>query len=134
MVEDLEMMTDFYVNTIGLDRSHEIDARPQPDGDHTGVPDVHRTLRFVGIEDDHEIELIYFIDTPATEGHVDVHRFGSAHIWWDVEDLASGYGEIKDKVRFVTEPKWRTRPDGTVVGLVYVRDPEGNWLEFTQRT
>ena len=54
------MMTDFYVNTIGLDRSHEIDARPQPDGDHTGVPDVHRTLRFVGIEDDHEIELIYF--------------------------------------------------------------------------
>lgn len=134
MVEDLEMMTDFYVNTIGLDRSHEIDARPQPDGDHTGVPDVHRTLRFVGIEDDHEIELIYFIDTPATEGHVDVHRFGSAHIWWDVEDLASVYGEIKDKVRFVTEPKWRTRPDGTVVGLVYVRDPEGNWLEFTQRT
>ena len=52
VVDDLEMMTDFYVNTIGLERLHEIDARPQPDGDHTGVPNVHRTLRFVGIPGD----------------------------------------------------------------------------------
>jgi len=133
VVDDLEMMTDFYVNTIGLERLHEIDARPQPDGDHTGVPNVHRTLRFVGIPGDHEIELIYFIDPPATDGHVDVHKFGSTHICWDVEDLASVYEELKDKMEFVTEPKWRTRPDGSTVGLIYGQDPEGNWLEFTQR-
>jgi hypothetical protein len=43
------------------------------------------------------------------------------------------YEELKDKMKFVTEPKWRTRPDGSTVGLIYGQDPEGNWLEFTQR-
>ena len=70
---------------------------------------------------------------PATAGHVGVHRCGAAHICWDVEDLAAVYEELKGRVRFVTEPKWRTRSDGSTVGLVYGQDPEGNWLEFTQR-
>ena len=56
-----------------------------------------------------------------------------SHVGIVVDDLASVYKELKNKVKFVTEPKWRIRPDGSTVGLVYGQDPEGNWLEFTQR-
>ena len=37
-------------------------------------------------------------------------------------------------VRFVTEPKYRTTPDGARVGICYALDPEGNYLEFLERT
>ena len=49
------------------------------------------------------------------------------------QSLASVYEELKDKVKFVTEPGWRTRSDGSTVGLIYGLDPEGNWLEYARR-
>ncbi len=132
VVRDLERMTRFYTEDIGLKILSEIDSIAPPDGDHTGVPGARRKLVFVGIEHDHQIELVHYVHPPAGSGHFDKHQLGATHICFKVEDLRQTYSKLKVKgVSFVTEPKFRQMKD-TTVGVVYARDPEGNWLEFIQ--
>ena len=132
VVQDLEKMESFYTEAIGLNVLRRIDSVAPPEGDHTGVPGARRTLLFVGIANDHQIELVHYIEPPARAGYLDKHQFGATHVCFDVEDLRQTYAELAAKdVRFVTEPKFRD-VDGNTVGVVYARDPEGNWLEFIQ--
>ena len=69
-----------------------------------------------------------------TDGHLHHHQFGSSHVCFNVADLEGIYTDLSGKgIRFVTEPKYRTTPDGARVGISYALDPEGNYLEFIER-
>ena len=93
---------------------------------HTGivVRDVQKMVTFytdvLGLKKLREIDSV----APPTGDHTGVP--GARRKLVFVGFVLSGKG-----VRFVTEPKFRDTPNGRV-GIVYARDPEGNWLEFIQ--
>jgi catechol 2,3-dioxygenase-like lactoylglutathione lyase family enzyme len=132
VVRDVEAMARFYTEVIGLTRLREIDAVAPPDGDHTGFPGARRKLVFVGYEGGHQIELVQYFNPVPQPGHLDRNHLGTAHICFNVSDLERVYRDFAGKgVKFQTAPKWRDTPQGRL-GIVYARDPEGNWLEFVQ--
>jgi catechol 2,3-dioxygenase-like lactoylglutathione lyase family enzyme len=132
VVQDLETMTDFYVKTLGLVVEREVDAVAPPSGDHTGFPGARRTLRFVGIENNHRIELVKYHNPESDAGYLRKNQFGAMHICFLVEDMMKVHADLTAKgIEFVTDPIMTETPDGTR-GIVYLQDPEGNWLEFIQ--
>ena len=132
VVQDVGRMVAFYTETLGLKKLREIDSVAPPTGDHTGVPGAKRKLVFVGFPAGHQIELVHYIAPPSPKGHLDKHQFGATHVCFNVTDLNGLHRSLSQKgVRFVTPPKFRDTPNGTI-GICYAQDPEGNWLEFIQ--
>lgn len=132
VVQDLDKMVRFYTESLGLKVLLELDSIAPPQGDHTGVPGARRRLVFIGFEDDHQIELIHYIDPPAGEGHFHQHVLGAVHVCFNVDSLRETYATLAARgVRFVTEPKYKDG-GGKRIGVVYACDPEGNWLEFIE--
>ena len=132
VVHDLDRMIEFYTRELGLEVLRRIESIAPPEGDHTGVPGARRTLVFVGFERDHQIELVHYIEPPASDGYLDKHQLGASHVCFRVEDLRRTHADLSARgVRFVTEPKFHD-VDGKSVGVIYAQDPEGNWLEFIE--
>lgn len=136
VVRDLDTVIAFYRDALGLEVVREVDSVAPPEGDHTGIPGARRKLVFVGKPDGgHLLELVHFIDPPSPEGHLDRHQQGAAHVCFNVEGLEEFHGRLsRQGVRFLTPPRYRDTPDGGRTGICYARDPEGNWLEFIERT
>ena len=131
-VKDLPAMVRFYTEELGLDTLLEIETNAGHEGDHTGVPGAVRTLVFVGFEGGHQIELVHYHEPAASEGHLDKHQLGASHVCFLVDDLTKTHAELSARgVEFVTEPKFK-EVDGKRIGVIYLRDPEGNWLEFIE--
>lgn len=132
VVRDLNRMVIFYTQKIGLKILLELDSIAPPEGDHTAVAGARRKLVFVGLDDDHRIELIHYLEPESTDGHSDRHQTGSMHVCFNVTDLQTTCERLESHgVRFLTEPKFRDH-DGRKIGVVYAQDPEGNWLEFVE--
>ena len=132
VVHDMDAMVKFYAEVIGLTKLREIEAVAPPTGDHTGFPGAKRKLVFVGYPDGQQIELVKYYNPAEKPGHLDRNHLGTAHLCFNVSDLAKVHSEFASKgVTFQTEPKWRDTP-AVRVGIIYARDPEGNWLEFIQ--
>ena len=132
VVDDLEKMERFYTEILGLQVLRRIDSIAPPGGDHTAVAGARRRLVFVGLESDHQIELIRYDHPPAPPGHQRQHQMGTMHVCFDVADLKRTCKRLEAQgVSLLTEPKFR-RINGQSVGVVYARDPEGNWLEFIE--
>ena len=133
VVNDIDKMVAFYKDDLGLRVEREVDSKAPDSGDHTGIPDAHRTLIFVGSGGDHKLELVHYINPKSKKGHLDRNQLGSAHVCFNVDDIKSLYENLKGKgIQFVTEPIMKENKDGSVHGICYCRDPEGNWLEFIQ--
>ena len=134
VVRDIEKMVSFYRDDLGLTIDREVDSKAPSDGDHTGIPGAHRTLIFVGKGGGHALELVYYIYPDSPEGHLERNQLGSAHVCFNVENIEELYQDLKSKgVEFVTPPILSTNADGSIHGICYCQDPEGNWLEFIQQ-
>lgn len=135
IVSDLQRVQQFYTEVLGLRVLGEIDSVAPPEGNHTGIPGARRKLVFLAVGNEHRshlIELVQYIDPPAAAGHLGKHQIGASHLCFIVEDLQIDYERLLAAgVRFETEPKYSESPGGKL-GIVYARDPEGNWLEFIE--
>ena len=154
VVRDLQAMLDFYCGALGLHVLREVDSIAPAGGDHTGIPGARRKLVFVGIPGgSHQLELVYYLHPKPQELTGDAlffsglelaswglqlsdhHQYGASHICFNVDDLNETYAALSAKgIEFITEPKYRETPDGARVGICYALDPEGNYLEFLERT
>ena len=131
-VQDMDRMLRFYTEELGLEVFHDLQSTAPAEGDHTGIPGARRRLVFVGFPDDHQIELVQYLDPPASEGHLDRHQLGSSHICFRVDDLEETCATLQKRgVAFLTDPYFR-EIDGRRVGVVYAQDPELNWIEFIE--
>lgn len=133
VVRDLQTMQDFYCQTLGLEVVGQIESTAPPTGNHTGIPFAKRTLVFLGIPGEkHLLELVLYIDPPATDGHLGKHQFGATHVCFIVDDLQAEYDRLVGLgVCFETEPIFTQTSNGRL-GVIYARDPEGNWLELIE--
>ena len=135
VVQDIEKQVAFYRDVIGLRVVRDKEVVAPETGDHTGFPDVHRRLVFLGSDNgEHMLELIYYFNPPSPVGHqLEHHQVNSVHICFNVNNLDDIYIDLSEKgVRFFTPPKVINRPVGGRVGICYAQDPEGNWLEFIE--
>jgi catechol 2,3-dioxygenase-like lactoylglutathione lyase family enzyme len=134
VVDDLDGMVRFYRDTLGLTVVRERESVAPASGDHTGIPGAHRMLVFVGRpEGSHVLELVHYIDPPSPPGHLRNNQLGSAHVAFNVEDLAGLHQRLAaEGVRFVTPPLREEVGPGRLVNICYAQDPEGNWLEFIE--
>ena len=135
VINDLQTTISFYRDSLGLEVTREIDSFAPPEGDHTGIPGARRKLVFMGHPNsEHVLELVHFIEPASPEGHLDRHQLGASHVCFNVEKLDELHERLtKQGVRFLTKPKYRDA-DGIRTGICYAQDPEGNWLEFIERT
>ncbi len=136
VVKNIDKQVDFYQNVLGLKVIRK--TNPGPEGSkHTGIPNAYRALVFLGKqENEHLIELVQFIKPKITEdGHAPNTHIGAAHICFNVTNLMEMYKSMVEKnMKFVTEPVIRTTESGDTTTICYGQDPEGNWLEFIEKT
>lgn len=136
VVRDMDKMVSFYRDDLGLVVVREVESIAPPEGNHTGIPGVKRSLTFVGVPDgEHVLELVQFIDPPSPEEEKRAmnYELGAAHVCFNVSDLETLHKDLSEKgIQFITEPKFTPTEDGGRRGIVYCRDPEGNFLEFIQ--
>jgi len=133
VVRDLDQMTEFYTNVLGLRVLDRMDSVAPEGGDHTGFPGARRKLVFLGFGDGHQLELVKYFEPESPEAGCDRHERGSMHVCFRVENISELYERLSAQgVKFLTEPKFNRTPDGKTVGVVYFQDPEDNWLEFVQ--
>ncbi|MEE8046379.1 MAG: VOC family protein [Dehalococcoidia bacterium] len=133
VVDDLDRMVSFYCGDLGLSELHRLESNAPPEGNHTGIAGSRRTLVFVGLEDGHRIELVKYHEPGSAGRDDDMTRVGTNHICFNVEDIELTHADLSAKgISFVTDPIISEDDDGRRHGIVYARDPEGNWLEFIE--
>ena len=134
VVKDIDAMIAFYTDLLGLTVTARYEMHAGPEGDHAAIPGSKRVEVFLGLdEESHQLELIQYLEPVPEEGHVALHRLGSTHICFFVDNLAEIHKELSAKgIRFVTNPIFDKTPEGDDWGVVYFQDPEDNWLEFIQ--
>lgn len=132
VVDDLDLMVNFYCGDLNLVELNRVESNAPPEGNHTGIAGSRRTLVFVGFEDGHRIELVKYHEPASADRDDDMTRVGTNHICFNVEDIEKVYADLSARgIEFVTEPIIRETDNGRH-GIVYARDPEGNWLEFIE--
>ena len=136
VVQDLDAMVAFYRDTLGLSVIREVESVAPPEGNHTGIPGSRRMLVFVGKpEGEHVLELVHYRQPESPDGRLERNQLGASHVCFNVEGLADLHQRLTaDGIRFVTPPIYKDLPDGARTGICYAQDPEGNWLEFVERT
>jgi len=133
VVDDLDRMVSFYCGDLGLIELNRVESIAPLEGNHTGIPGSRRTLVFVGFEEGHRIELVKYHEPVSAGRDDDMTRLGTNHICFNVEDIEKTHADLSLKeIEFVTDPIISFSSSGNRHGIVYARDPEGNWLEFIE--
>jgi catechol 2,3-dioxygenase-like lactoylglutathione lyase family enzyme len=126
-------MVSFYCDDLGLSELNRVESNAPPEGNHTGIAGSRRTLVFVGFGEGHRIELVKYHEPESVQRDNDMTRVGTNHTCFNVEDIEKTHAELSAKgISFVTDPIIHQNDDGGRHGIVYARDPEGNWLEFIE--
>ena len=136
VVKDIEKQIQFYVNVLGLQVIRRFSSGHEA-SQHTGISNAYRELVFLGKSDEnHLLELIQFIEPEITnDGHISNTYIGAAHICFNVDNLRKMYEELCLKgMVFLTEPITRKDDQGGSISICYGHDPEGNWIEFIEKT
>jgi catechol 2,3-dioxygenase-like lactoylglutathione lyase family enzyme len=132
VIDDVDLMVKFYCDDLGLTELKCVESNAPPEGNHTGIPGSKRTLIIVGFGEGHKIELVKYHEPGSAARDDDMTRIGTNHVCFNVENIEDTHAELTAKgVEFVTDPIIKTTENGRH-GIVYARDPEGNWLEFIE--
>ena len=134
VVRDLEAMTAFYRDVMGLAVQLEEDVTGQPGAQLTGFPEGHIRVVFMGMPgQNHVLELVEYVNPQGRDEPVSRNARGAWHLCFQVEDMQATYQALlAHRVRFVNPP---ARLHSEAIGPLkacYALDPEGNSLEFLQ--
>ncbi|MDO8751217.1 MAG: VOC family protein [Dehalococcoidia bacterium] len=137
VVEDIERSLAFYRDLLGL----QVERDGVMEGDFisnlTGFADARLRIVYLGNGDGrHSVELIQYLNPvgarPQRPNRNDV---GVTHLGIIVDDLESLHRSLSAKgVSFVSPPAYRSEARYPWAACAaYVRDPDGNYLEFIER-
>jgi catechol 2,3-dioxygenase-like lactoylglutathione lyase family enzyme len=133
VVRDLEKMTAFYRDVLGLTVQLEFEAEGEFISKVLGFPDVRAGITFLSKEGaGHSLELLQYLGSAGGDGHSARNDAGATHLCLSVDDLEATYKELSARgVRFVNPPAAGDSPLGPIK-LCLAQDPEGNWLELIE--
>ena len=139
VVKNLDQSLHFYLNILGL----KIERGPGVQSgkwlsDVVGLKNVELKMAFVGTGDGHSIELFEYVN-PKGKGRIDMDKVfipGSAHCAFLVDDILGWYKQLKENnLEIISngEPKLRDKPYPWARYALYMKDPDGNVIEMTER-
>lgn len=127
-VSDIDTALEFYRDTLGFDVEMRI---PMSDvqSDIVGIENIEGELAFVDTGE-FKIELIAYSnpDNENVHDHASGVDVGVAHLCFEVADVNERYDDLTPGVEFVNSPQ--TVENGAQIA--YVRDPDGNFIEFIE--
>ncbi len=138
VVSDMDRSLAFYRDLLGLEEERNSIVEDEFIGQLLGYPGVRIHTVYLGIGDTrHSLELVQFLDSQGGQvSSVALNNVGAAHLGFLVDDVDSWYSNLLARgVKFVNPPA--VRPDAQYPWArkaCYVQDPDGNWLEFVERS
>ena len=138
VVSDMERSLAFYRDLLGLKEERNRIVEGEFISKLTGYPGAKIHLVFLGLGDmRHSVELLQYLDPVGERGSpTRLKDVGAAHLGIIVDDLEAVHEELSAKgVEFVNPPAVRLDgpPYPWARKACYLRDPDGNWLEFVER-
>lgn len=133
-VANLDRSISFYRDVLGLSLISQQVGTAEYLSTVTGFPGVQIKLAFLQVDgDDHILELLEYVSHPGETTPRDTNRPGNGHLCFVVDDVVACYEELRVKgVHFVSSPVEITAGVHRGAKVVYLRDPDGFTLEFSQ--
>ena len=132
-VSNVEKAAEFYVHSLGM-KLIDISERDVAFSERvTGIPGASMRIAYVSAAD-FKIELIEYLTSRGEKLDTRTCNVGSPHICFNVDELETMYAEMSAKgVKFISPPV--SCPAGPNRGgkVVYLKDGDGNTLEFIER-
>ena len=115
-------------------RLHIAAARGPGISEVVGYPDAKLHVVYLGTGDlKHSVELIQYLNPPGGKiSPTERNAVGACHLGIVVDDLDAVYEELSSKgAKFLGPPVVR---ESNIYGrkVVYLQDPDGNWLELLE--
>lgn len=134
VVSDMERSLAFYKDVLGL--TEEMNGIREGAGisEVVGYPDAKLHVVYLGTGDlKHSVELIQYINPPGGKiSPTERNAVGACHLGIVVDDLDAVYEDLSGKgAQFLGPPVVR---ESNIYGrkVVYLQDPDGNWLELLE--
>src|ERR1700722_9705811 len=133
-VRDMERSIRFYQG-LGFTKVNDFTMEDPSVGDALGVKAKKLRGAFMRLGNDLNapvLDLVQFID-PPTQGqpYPTLNNVGICRIAFTVDDIDRTYADLKAKqIEFVAPPKKITGPNGSEIGVVCFKDPDGTVLEL----
>ena len=138
VVSDMERSIKFYTEVLNM----KVERQPTTVSSEwlakvVGYDEVSITLAMVGVGSGTSIELLEYKEPRGGKRRDldDRNRVGSAHCGMQVDDVRAWFERLKSKgVRVTGPPMLRDVPFPWGRYAFYFQDPDGNWLEFAERS
>ncbi len=138
VVSDMDRSIKFYTEVLGM----RVERQPTTVSSEwlagvVGYDKVTITLAMVGVGSGTSIELLQYIEPAGGKRHDlgDRNSVGSSHCGMLVDDVCAWYEKLKAKgIRMTGPPMLRDVPFPWGRYAFYFQDPDGNWLEFAERS
>ena len=134
VVSDMERSLAFYKDVLGL--KEEMNGIREGPGisEVVGYPDAKLHVVYLGTGDlKHSVELIQYLNPPGGKiSPTERNAVGACHLGIVVDDLDAVYEELSSKgAKFLGPPVVR---ESNIYArkVVYLQDPDGNWLELLE--
>ena len=123
-VADLDRAVEFYCDVFDLEIAAEFESSGENFARGVGV--ANATGRFAHLDGDGtRVELVEYDPEGGEAAAEGVNDRGAKHLAFGVDDVEAFYEGLPDDVETVSEPQ--TSSTGTTI--LFVRDPEGNFVE-----
>src|SRR5438477_45136 len=134
-VSNLERSLAFWRDVLGFELSHTAHQKGELAQEITGVKGAEIRLAVLKTPGGHKIELLeYLAPADRQRGNLQPCDIGSVHVALLVEDLDAVLAQIAASGwKAAGKPQTLTTGPNAGKRVVYVRDPDGTTIEFTQR-
>ena len=134
VVKDLEKSVTFYTNVLGLRVATRMERKGEFINQVLAFPDAHVIGAMVYQGEEHQLELIQYINPASGPGGIARNDLGATHLAFFVDDLDKFYLDTKERgLRFNNPPASLADDHGHLQRkAMYAQDPDGNWLEFVE--
>ena len=134
VIKDMDAAKAFYRDVLGLEVRREGERTGEMIAHLLNLPDAHLKVCHLGMPGEPTIELLQYVNPAGGDRHGEKNLIGMGHIAFQVTGLDEMITALTEKgCRFANTPWVAEQPDGGTTKSCYLQDPEGNWLEFSER-
>ena len=135
IVTDYDKSVAFYSKLLGMKPTMTAEVKGDPAFDaQTQTTGAHALVAFFEVENS-SVEVIQFVQPAESIEQVSVHRPGSKHLCFAVDDAEATYrAMLEEGYNFLAQPCHFGPAQGALNGIIfaYFLDPDGNVIEILE--